>query len=312
MNTSVSFKKDLVSPEGLTFDTTAVPNRQSVTYFTGDKGDEIADYSYNYKTADGTTIKSTSVNFYTTANLRASDASVTADDAMNTSVSFKKDLVSPEGLTFDTTAVPNRQSVTYFTGDKGDEIADYSYNYKTADGTTIKSTSVNFYTTANLRASDASVTADDAMNTSVSFKKDLVSPEGLTFDTTAVPNRQSVTYFTGDKGDEIADYSYNYKTADGTTIKSTSVNFYTASNLRASDASVTADDAMNASVSFKKNLVSPTGLDFAGTAVANRQSVTYFVGDKGDEISDYSYNYKTADGTTIKSTSVNFYTTSNL
>ena len=235
-------------------DSTAVQNRQSVTYFTGDKGDEIADYSYNYKTADGTTIKSTSVNFYTTGNLRASDASVTADDAMNTSVSFKKDLVSPEGLTFDTTAVPNRQSVTYFTGDKGDEISDYSYNYKTVDGTTIKSTSVNFYTASNLRASDASVTADDAMNASVSFKKNLVSPTGLDFAGTAVANRQSVTYFVGDKGDEISDYSYNYKTADGTTIKPTSVNFYTTSNLRASDASVTADDAMNASVSFKKNL----------------------------------------------------------
>ena len=51
-------------------------------------------------------------------------------------------------------------------------------------------------------------------------------------------NIQSKTFYVGEKGDEIADYSYNYKLGTQT-VKSTSV-FYYGDTLRATDASVTA------------------------------------------------------------------------
>src|SRR4029077_15352514 len=54
-------------------------NRSSSTFFVGEKGNEIADYSYNYK-QDGITVSGVSVNFYAdtvgnvTTNVRAGSA----------------------------------------------------------------------------------------------------------------------------------------------------------------------------------------------------------------------------------------------
>src|SRR5207247_1068118 len=140
-------------------------------------------------------------------------------------------------------------------------------------GSTIKSTSVNFYGATGVRASAAlefdALTYSDSHNTN-----DIAS--------VAVVNRRSQTYFFGEKGDEIADYSYNYK-SDGTTIKSTSVNFYGATGVRASQA--LEFDALKYSDSHNTN-------DIATVSLTNRRSSTYFFGEKGDEIADYSYNYK--------------------
>src|SRR4029077_8541884 len=254
-------------------------NRRSSSYFVGEKGDEIADYAYNYK-SDGITVKSTSVNFYGSSQVRASSAG--EFDALTRSDSHNIGLIS--GV-----LDSNRRSSSYFVGEKGDEIADYAYNYK-SDGITVKSTSVNFYGISQVRASSAG--EFDALTRSDSHNIGLIS--GV-----LDSNRRSSSYFVGEKGDEIADYAYNYK-SDGITVKSTSVNFYGSSQVRASSAGEF--DALTRSDSHNIGLIS-------GVLDSNRRSSSYFVGEKGDEIADYAYNYK-SDGTTVKSTSVNFYGTS--
>ena len=49
----------------------------SNTYYVGEKGDEIADYSYNYKLGT-TTIKSTSKFYYGTGEVEEASASTPA------------------------------------------------------------------------------------------------------------------------------------------------------------------------------------------------------------------------------------------
>ena len=59
----------------------------------------------------------------------------------------------------------------------------------------------------------------------------------------------SETYYAGDKGDEVSDYSFNFKLGITSNIKSTSVFVYSADLKRATAASTT--DAMFRSLSYK-------------------------------------------------------------
>ena len=84
-----------------------------------------------------------------------------SDAAMTTSESYK-------GALTDITSDAVIQSCTFYIGDKGEEVADYSHNFGTVTGGTwgIKSTSFFYYN--SLRASDPSVTSETAMNMSES------------------------------------------------------------------------------------------------------------------------------------------------
>ena len=63
----------------------------------------------------------------------------------------------------------------------------------------------------------------------------------------------SETYYAGDKGDEVSDYSFNFKLGITSNIKSTSVFVYSADLKRATAASTT--DAMFRSLSYKGSLL---------------------------------------------------------
>ena len=84
------------------------------------KGDEIADYTYTYA-GDGETVRTVGVMYYE-GDLRAEDA-----DSENALV--RQD--SHKTSSIDTIAIGNRKSSTFFDIHlgKGDEIADYTYNY---------------------------------------------------------------------------------------------------------------------------------------------------------------------------------------
>ena len=103
---------------------------------------------------------------------------------------------------------------------------------------------------------------------------------------------ESKTFYVGNKGDEIADYSLNYTTkTQGTdsVLKDESFFFYdggAAGNVRASAASTTA--AMTESDSYK--LYGATMADIPTEPLANLESQTFYVGNKGDEIANYSLN----------------------
>ena len=111
MTTSESYKGELT-----VVDATKLLSR---TFYVGEKGDEIADYSHNFKLGTST-IKTTSFYLYT--GRRASDTGVTAEDAMTTSETYKGEIVAIDPLKL--------MSRTFYVGEKGDEIANYSHNFK--------------------------------------------------------------------------------------------------------------------------------------------------------------------------------------
>ena len=192
---------------------------------------------------------------------------------------------------------------------------DYSLNFKLGDTTNIKSTSVFFYAAELERALSATTT--DAMFRSISYKGDAKPADATTdfYDATGNilvdADVMSETYYKGDKGDEVSDYSLNFKLGDTTNIKSTSVFFYAAGLERALSATTT--DAMFRSISYKGDAkpadATTDFYDATGNILvdADVMSETYYKGDKGDEVSDYSLNFKLGDTTNIKSTSVFFY-----
>ena len=250
--------------------------RQSETfYYTGfGKGDEIADYSWNYKT-DGETVRNATIFYYGTAEVEASASGVM--DAMTRSDTRR-----------DSLAGTLQNQTYYYTGfGKGDEIADYSYNYRT-DGATIRNVSIFFYGTDEVRA--ASADSSDPMSRTDSRR------ESLTGVLEAGTLQSQTYYYTGfGKGDEIANYAFNYRT-DGATIKNVSIFYYGTAETRAEFSSTA--DAMSRSDSLKESLA----------GVLQSQTYYYTGFGKGDEIADYSLNY-TFDGSRVKSTSIFYYGT---
>src|SRR5438132_10825277 len=71
----------------------SLTDRLSQTFFTGDKGFEISDYTKNYK--KGTTILTgDSVKFYGSANLTPADPLTGTDTALNMSVNYSKEFLT--------------------------------------------------------------------------------------------------------------------------------------------------------------------------------------------------------------------------
>ena len=116
------------------------------------------------------------MNFYE-GDVRAALAS--SEDALVQSDTHKTNSI-------DSIALTNRKSSTFFDIHlgKGDEIADFSYNYG-GDGTTVRTVSVNYYQ-GDVRAALAS--SEDALVQSDTHKT-------TSIDTIALTNRKSSTFF---------------------------------------------------------------------------------------------------------------------
>src|SRR5512142_1735673 len=266
-------------------DTITDTDLTSTSFFVGDKGDEVADYSYNYKLGVRASIKSTSVMYYQ-GGVRAIGANPVSDAMIYTdSYRGQKAIIA-------TMDDANLTSTSFFFGEKGDEVANYSYNYKLGVRASIKSTSVMYYT-GNKRAKTADPVSDAMIYTDSFRGAKTIS------DTLDDSNLTSTSFFVGEKGDEVANYSYNYKLGIRASIKSTSVMYY-AGSVRAALANPVGD-AMIYTDSYR-------GLkDVSALNDTNLTSTSFFVGDKGDEVADYSYNYKLGVRASIKSTSVMYY-----
>src|ERR1051326_5844657 len=217
---------------------------------TGEKGDELADYSFNYsiKTTGPSVLKSTSFFYYdagTDTPARATATGVSTASAQRIVRTYKGTL-SAEDQT-------KLQSESFMTGEKGDEIADYSFNYsiKTTGPSVLKSTSFFYYdtgTTTPARATATGVSTDSAQRIVRTYKGTL-SAEDQT-------KLQSESFMTGEKGDEIADYSFNYsiKTTGPSVLKSTSFFYYdagTTTPARATATGVSTDSAQRIVQTYK-------------------------------------------------------------
>src|SRR3989338_5487854 len=257
----------------------------SETYYFGDiKGEEIANYAYNYQTKKdssdayiASTAKTTSVYYYDSR--RATDPLVPSETAMILSETYKvididlierRDDVPGVDLNGDgdyldageaapNDYVQNLMSETFYKQDKGSETADYSYNYQV--GTlNIKSTSVFFYGTNLERAFETD--PEEAMSRSLGYKWGKSVTDETVFylvdkSIADLVQLTSETYYFGDiKGEEIANYAYNYQTKKdssdayiASTAKTTSVYYY--DSRRATDPLVPSETAMILSETYK-------------------------------------------------------------
>ncbi len=159
--------------------------------------------------------------FYGTSFERAGDLTDT-DVAMSRSLSYKNNLTSGElDLTTITLGVIDNlirltSDTHYYGAERGEEIANFAYNYSVKKSaptvytaSVLKTTSVYYYGDSDLRANNGA-TSEDRMTISETYKTTDILLIDKTDDATA-PNIQSETHYVGDKGDEIADYSFNYQ-----------------------------------------------------------------------------------------------------
>ncbi|MBI3315386.1 MAG: hypothetical protein HYZ87_00195, partial [Candidatus Omnitrophica bacterium] len=185
------------------------------------KGDEILDYVYNYR-ANGTDVRSVTVNWYEGGN-RASAAS--AEDALSRTDTHKTTSIGA-------VAVSNRRSSTFFNTrfGKDEEITDYSFNYK-ADGQTVRNTTLYYYEQpAGPLVNAQNARSDAALGRQETYRKNKISDQAAKL--------SSLTYFQTHfgKGEEIADYTFNYR-ADGFTVRNTAYSLYGVSAARAVNSS---------------------------------------------------------------------------
>jgi hypothetical protein len=97
------------------------------------------------------TVKSTSIFFYTTSEKRALSAN-SISDAMYKSESYN----GPVTTVTDTVIT----GITYYAGEKGDEVSDYTHNTKLGVRASVKSTSIFFYGDGTKRAASADSVSD--------------------------------------------------------------------------------------------------------------------------------------------------------
>jgi len=302
-------------------------------YITGKiKGEEIADYTEDNKSGR--------TSYYVYEDLRTSPVAFGVRAKLaDTGAKLIKSIIYRSGMNEDDATAGVYRSISHYEGDKGEERVYKTVFYRKA-GNVIKSTTIYTYETSGdgdanldgkvdnedfailrsiwgLRFGDAGFNENadfdndgiigstdinilyanfgKRINSTVNFAEQrLVTTETFKDYGLVTQELSSITYYylsaLIEKGEEIADYSYNYKAGPEEIVKTTSVYFY--NDARAEDANP--EDAMNKSESYKGE----------GVVEANIQSTTFYLGEKGEEIADYSLNYKTGERSTVKTTSV--------
>src|SRR6185436_11884802 len=253
--------------------------KKSYTDFVGNvQGEEIADFQLNYKGTAGNEVVSTStVFFYTDTNLRASDDAVQDTDALHATNTYRGD--KHTAVYSDKVDIKSR---THFFGPKGEEVAEFSQTF-TSTGA-VKETTINTYD-------------GEALNFTTTYLGGIEDSKVITG-----LAKKSYTDFVGNvQGEEIADFQLNYKGTAGNEVVSTStVFFYTDTNLRASDDAVQDTDALHATNTYRGDKHTAVYSD-----KVDIKSRTHFFGPKGEEVAEFSQTF-TSTGA-VKETTINTY-----
>ncbi len=287
----------------------AVANKRSATFFDihFGNGEEIADFVYNYKSG-GIEVQTVGVMYYG-SGVRAADAS--PEDALLRQDTHDMSELETQFVAAGIQArsnpiyapninaiqTSNRMASTFFDQrlGKGDEVANYSFNYIT-DGETVKNTTLFYYEAAGAQTGLQRATTAD---TAAALKKQSVYILNH-FDNNNTRKVQDI-YLVGTKNNEITDYSKQY-TKDGLVV-ATEVSFYDASGSRASvsderllakrityrrDAKVTSD-----SISADEDL---------GALIKASESLFDNSGGTGEEFVTKTLNYSRNGNTVISNT----------
>ncbi|MBI3316191.1 MAG: hypothetical protein HYZ87_04380, partial [Candidatus Omnitrophica bacterium] len=290
--------------------------KRSETLFTGDKNEEKQDRSFLYDYTGGI-VKSTSIFTYNLAT-RALESSIVyrghvtgsapTDPAQKRSAAFYAGDVEGEeilntvqtysrGLVLDTTRyyygdsllpasdpgawdAPLRKTSTFrretttlksettFLGEKGDEKTDRTFTYNRA-GDDVKSTTFFDYDPTT-----------KALLSSIVYREEFAIGTSAPTDPAL---RRSAVFYTGDEGEEIANYSYTYSSLGNVT--ETTYSFYEGAGGAAVRATQAAgDSALVKNVTYARDHeIDPTH--------SVRTSESFFIGDKGSEILNYVVAY---------------------
>ncbi|MGD2279509.1 MAG: hypothetical protein PVH45_05400, partial [Candidatus Omnitrophota bacterium] len=297
-------------------DDTSYTNRRSSTFFVGEKGEEIGDYTYSYS-SDGNSVRTVGIFYYGNGGDRAEFS--TDEDALLRQDSYRASSIGEA----DEAGKTNRRSSVFFNirFGKGEEIADYSLSYD-VNGERVLSTSVFFYGDALSRAKAAG--SDDVQKQINTYRGELaniadvengyragiknITVNNVVFNESDPDPANRVARI---KGEEIADYSMNFS-SNGDTVTTTFF-FYGGAAKRAEEASWA--DAVSQINTYQKSVadISATRHDtMSGIKSVTYQNIIDSAGGnriKGDEVMDYTVNYNTLDPTQVVSTIVFFYGT---
>ncbi|MFA5085235.1 MAG: hypothetical protein WC482_02595, partial [Candidatus Omnitrophota bacterium] len=193
--------------------------------------EEVADYMVVYG-KDGE-VTSTTVYFYLNGS-RASGANYRECMASAASYYGNLDKDGDGKISDEELAAGKKSSETFYDYRyrlKGEEIQDYTVNYL-SDGATVTDTTVYIYE-GGKRAKDS--TSENRMQETMTYWGDAMDSDGKIKSDAKLKSRTFYQFTISTKrGEEVADITLNYY-SDGTTVKDTTVYFYTG-NKRAVDA----------------------------------------------------------------------------
>jgi hypothetical protein len=312
-------------------------NIRSITYNHIDqrlKGEEVADYTYNFNSAG--TITSKNIYFYG-LGVRAEDA--TSEDVtlqintyrgtrdVNTVLSM--DDTGPGSLIISITR-NNVQDSLGVDRLKGEEVADYTYNYNSQGVPSTKSAYFYGTTDANaVRAKDADSEDTTLQINTYRGARDINDPvtgvelisdtgAGSLIRSTTRNNVQNSSGIDRYKGEEVADYTYNYNSKGEAASKI--VYFYgttEADAVRAPDADSEDTTLQINTYRGARDITTVVNIDDTAAGSLIRSITRNNIRDafgvdrlKGEEIADYTYNYSSKGDPVTKT--VYFYGTTNI
>ncbi|GAF92548.1 unnamed protein product, partial [marine sediment metagenome] len=157
---------------------------KSITTYTGNEGEEKAQYTYSYNYA-GDTIKTVTDFDYTA-------------DRLTQSTAYRNNTVTDDILLATMDVI---KSITTYFGDEGEEKAQSTYNFN-FDGNLIKTVTEFTYSSETLTQSST-------------YRNNTPTDQ---IDQATMDVIKSITTYSGDEGEEKAEYTYKYN-FDGDMIK---------------------------------------------------------------------------------------------
>ncbi|HPM43265.1 MAG TPA: hypothetical protein PLV52_05495, partial [Candidatus Omnitrophota bacterium] len=246
---------------------------RSRTDYKGDKGEELVDTVQTFMSDQS--VRDTTLYTYGSGALA---------DVIDYTTTYKGGSTAPRDITG-----LKKKSMTEYVGDiKGEEVSQYTFGYGFSGGWEyVNTTTIYYYGTAKERAGSSYVKGNTAMTASATYYGD----KNIYIFSASKTDLKNRTFYFGYKNEELIDYSQNYmpdQSGSSTIVKDTTIYTYT-------------DDVIDLITTYKG------GAENTRDSSGAKKTCTKYVGVvKGEEISDYTYNYG-RNGTEVSDTTVYFY-----
>ncbi|HPM43306.1 MAG TPA: hypothetical protein PLV52_05705, partial [Candidatus Omnitrophota bacterium] len=253
------------------------------TYYFGYKGEELASLSHSVMldSNDNYLVRDTTVYAY----LASSDVLGYTTTYKGGTIANSKDSIGPA-----------KSYVKYQGILRGEELSDYMLSYS-GTGTAVSTSTVYYYGTSHYRAGSALsyIATSTPMTAAETYIGDM-SAASINYKSSPATDLRSKTHYVGYKGEELADYAQSFM-VDGVTrlpsIKDTTIYTYASG------------DVLSYSTTYKNGTMNSNAIPSV-----MKSRVYYKGGLRGEELSDYAFNYS-GTGSTISTTTLYYYGTGN-